>query len=374
MATLPSLFRTFLSDVRPQGKHKAAYKEAHETLRDHLQEDDVVDEFYIADFLQGSYRRWTALRPQEDEISDVDVVFATDLSKEDYDATEALKKCEPFLEDHYKGQWSANAHSYKIEEDEAEIDLVLTATPSEATRDVVKSLGSLDVGTALDADELSTVAEALNISAAGDDEWQNEPLEIPDRDENEWHTTHPLTTIAFTLKKNDITDGHYVNVVKAIKWWRRTKTPDVEGPTSYPLEHIVGHCCPNDIDSVAGGVTKTLEEIKRQFQTDAMAEETPFLPAHGLPETPENNVLKQIEGADFAAFHDEVADAAALARTALDEEDKATSREYWYELLGEEFPSFGGDDDSDDGGEKAMSPGSDSQADVSDHQFAYPSK
>lgn len=374
MAKLPSLFRTFLSDIRPQDEHKDAYKEGHETLREYLQDDDVIDVFYIADFLQGSYRRWTALKPQEDEKSDVDVVFVTDLNKEDYDAIDALKKCEPFLEEHYEGQWSENAHSYKIEEDEVEIDLVLTAAPSEATRDIVKSLGSLDVGAALSADELSTVAEALNISAAGDDEWKNEPLEIPDRDENEWDTTHPLATIAFTLKKNDITDGHYVNVVKAIKWWRRTKTPDIEGPTSYPLEHIVGHCCPNDIDSVAEGVTKTLEEITGQFQTDAMAEETPFLPSHGLPETPENNVLKQIDGNDFAAFHDEVADAAALAQAALDEEDKATSREYWYELFGEEFPPFGSDDDSDDGGEKAMSLGSDSQADdVSDHQFAYPS-
>lgn len=372
MATLPTLFSTFLSSIRPQEEHITAYKEGHETLREHLQDDDHIEEFYIADFLQGSYRRWTALKPKEDEKSDVDIVFVTDLNKEDYDATEALKQCEPFLEEHYEGQWSENAHSYKIEEDDVEIDLVLTAAPSQATRGVVKSLGSLDVGTALDTDERSTVAEALNISAVGDDEWKDEPLEIPDRDENEWDTTHPLATIAFTLNKNDITEGHYVNVVKAIKWWRRAKTPDVDGPTSYPLEHIVGHCCPNDIDSVAEGVTRTLEEIKRQFEADAMAENTPFLPAHGLPDTPENNVLKQIDGDDFAAFHAEAADAAALARTALDEEDKATSREYWYEFFGEEFPPFGNEDDSDGGSEKAMSLGSDSGADdVSDHQFAY---
>jgi hypothetical protein len=372
MARLPSLFRTFLSNVRPQEEHITAYKEGHETLRDHLQDDDDIEEFYIADFINGSYRRWTALKPKANEKSDVDIVLVTDLNKEDYDAVEALKQCVPFLEEHYKGQWSENAHSYKIEGDDVEIDLVLTAAPSEATRNVIKSLGSLDVGTALDTDERATVAEALNISAVGDDEWKDEPLEIPDRDENEWDTTHPLATIAFTLNKNDITDGHYVNVVKAIKWWRRTKTPDVEGPTSYPLEHIVGHCCPDDIGSVAEGVTRTLEEIERQFEAVAMVQTIPFLPAHGLPESPENNVLKLINVDDFAAFYDEAADAAELARIALDEEDKATSREYWYELFGEEFPPFGSDDDSDSGGEKAMSLGSDSGADdVSDHQFAY---
>ncbi|QLH78345.1 hypothetical protein HZS55_14025 [Halosimplex rubrum] len=370
MTTLPTLFETFLSDIRPQDEHNDAYKEGHETLRDHLQNDDDIDEFYVADFLQGSYRRWTALRPQEDEKSDVDVVFVSDLSS-DLDTDVALRKCEPFLDEHYEGQWEPNAHSYKIEEEEVEIDLVLTAAPSEATREAVKSLGSLDVGTALSPDDLSTVAEALNMSADGDDEWKDEPLKIPHRDENEWENTHPLATIAFTVNKNDITDGHYVNVVKAIKWWRRTKTPDVEGPTSYPLEHIVGQCCPDDIDSVAEGVTRTLEELTRQFKTDALAEETPVLPAHGLPRTPENDVLKQIDGKDFAAFYDEAEDAAALARTALDEEDKETSRDYWYQLFGEKFPPFGSDDDSDDGGKKAMSVGSSSQVeDPSDHQFA----
>jgi len=370
MTTLPTLFETFLSDIRPQDEHNDAYKEGHETLRDHLQNDDDIDEFYVADFLQGSYRRWTALRPQEDEKSDVDVVFVSDLSS-DLDTDVALGKCEPFLEEHYGGQWEPNAHSYKIEEEKVEIDLVLTAAPSEATREAVKSLGSLDIGTALSPDNLSTVADALNMSADGDDEWKDEPLKIPHRDENEWENTHPLATIAFTVNKNDITDGHYVNVVKAIKWWRRTKTPDVDGPTSYPLEHIVGHCCPDDIDSVAEGVTRTLEELKRQFKTEAMAEETPVLPAHGLPKTPENDVLKHIDGRDFAAFYDEAEDAAELARTALDEEDKETSREYWYQLFGEKFPPFGSNDDTDDGGEKAMSVGSSSQADdPSDHQFA----
>ncbi|MDB2276853.1 hypothetical protein PM022_20500, partial [Halorubrum ezzemoulense] len=136
---------------------------------------------------------------------------------------------------------------------------------------------------------------------------------------NEWENTHPLATIAFTVNKNDITDGQYVNVVKAIKWWRRTKTPDVEGPTSYPLEHIVGQCCPHDIDSVAEGVTRTLEELTLQFKTEAMDEDTPVLPAHGLQQTHENDVLKQMDGKDFAAFFDEAEDAAELARTALDE-------------------------------------------------------
>lgn len=168
MSTLPTLFETFLSKIRPQDKHKDDYKKGHEILRDHLQDDNDIEEFYVADLLQGSYCRWTALKPQKDEKSDVDITLVTELSS-DIDADVALEMCEPFLDKHYEGQWSPNAHSYKIEEDEVEIDLVLTAAPSEATREVVNSLNSLDVGAALSEDEskdsLSTVARALNITA-----------------------------------------------------------------------------------------------------------------------------------------------------------------------------------------------------------------
>jgi len=369
MATLPSLFRTFLSDIRPQDEHQDAYKEGHETLRDRLQDDDNIEEFYVADFLQGSYRRWTALRPKEGEKSDVDIVLVTDL--QDYEAEDALEQCEPFLEEHYKDQWEPNDHSYEIQEEDVELDLVLTVAPSEAIQEVAKALGSLDIGTALSEDDLSTVAGALNMSVDGDEQWKEEPLEVPDREANKWESTHPLATIAVTLDKNDSTDGHYVNVVKAIKWWRRTKIPEIDGPRSYPLERIIWECCPDDIDSVAEGVTRTFEQIERQFKSEAGNEDIPFLPAHGLPAIPEHNALKHIDGEAFAAFHNEVSDAAQLARAALEEEDKATSRDLWHELFGDEFPPYGTDGESGDGGEKAMTLGSSSQVDdPSDHQFA----
>jgi hypothetical protein len=369
MATLPSLFRTFLSTIRPQDEHRDEYKEGHETLRDRLQDNDDIQEFYVADFLQGSYRRWTALRPKEGEKSDVDIVLVTDL--QDYEAEDALEQCEPLLEEYYEDRWEPNDHSYEIREEDVELDLVLTVAPSEATREVVKALGSLDVGAALSEDDLSIVADALNMSVDGDEQWKEDPLKIPDREDNKWESTHPLATIAVTLDKNDSTDGHYVNVVKAIKWWRRTKTPDVDGPTSYPLEHMIWECCPDNIESVAEGVTRTFEQIERQFKSEARREDIPFLPAHGLPANPEHNVLKHIDGEAFAAFHNEVSDAAELARTALEEDDKATSRDLWHELFGDEFPPYGSDDESDDGEDKAMTLGSSSQVDdPSDHQFA----
>lgn len=366
MSALPSLFEDFLSNIRPTNEQRENYIEGHKDLRDHLESDDTVDDFYVWDFLQGSYRRYTAVKPQENEKSDVDVVFVTNLDKNEYEPKDAMEKCKPVLEKHYNGQWSENDRSYKIERDKVEIDLVLTAAPSEAANAAIESLGSIEVGAALNADQSPKITDALGIKAdETSDEWKDEPLDIPDRRLEEWDKTHPLATIDFTLRKNDSTNYHYVNVVKAIKWWRRTMTPDVDGPASYPLEHIIGQCCPNDIDSVAEGVTLTLETIDREFGSYAANYETPFLQAHGLPNT---NVLKRIDGSEFATFYDEVVDAADIARAALNEDDKATARDRWHSLFGDEFPPYGGNDDNDEG-ERATTIGSSSGANVSNHQF-----
>lgn len=368
MATLPSLFDEFLNNIRPSDEQRENYVAGHSTLRDRLQNDDSVAAFYVWDFLQGSYRRYTAVKPIGNAKSDVDVAFVTSLDKDEYEPAEAMEQCEPFLDEHYAGKWSRNDRSYKIEEDQVEIDLVLTAAPSEAAEEAIAALSAIEVGEALNADQSHKVAKALGSSPARSRSgWRDDPLDIPDRRLEQWEVTHPLATIDFTLNKNDFTDGYYVNVVKAIKWWRRTQTPNVDGPTSYPLEHMVGTCCPNTIDSVAEGVTRTFEEIVDRFAVEAAQNETPELPAHQLPNT---NVLDRIEGQDFAAFYAEVVTAADSARRALDEEDKATARDHWYELFGDEFPPFGGDDDSEDGKEMAPSLGSSSEATgASSHQF-----
>jgi hypothetical protein len=369
MTALPSKFEEFLKKIRPT-EQKEDYIDGHETLREHLQNSDKVEDIYITDFLQGSYRRWTAVKPQEDEKSDVDVVFVTELDN-DMEAKEALSKCEPFLDEHYEDKWSPNAHSYEIEEDLVELDLVLTSVPSEETRETLEDLGSMDIGSVLNSGNSAELSETLDLSADSDeDEWRDEPLNIPNRDDNKWVSTHPLETIAFTLEKNSATDGHYVNVVKALKWWRRTKTPTVEGPTSYPFEHIIGDCCPDDVDTVAEGVTRTLENIANRYRVQADNEDVPYLQARGLPADPENNVLKHYTGGEFSAFHSEVDDAATQAREALDEQSKSESRELWHELFGDMFPEYHGNDDSDNDGEKASSIGSKSRVNnASNHQF-----
>ena len=59
---LPNAFTTFLQDIRPTDAQLTKLREAHERLRMRLQQDESLSDAIITTFLQGSYRRRTAVR------------------------------------------------------------------------------------------------------------------------------------------------------------------------------------------------------------------------------------------------------------------------------------------------------------------------
>ena len=74
-------FATFLADIRPTANQRQNMQTGHETLRERLRADDTLQSILISDFLQGSYRRSTAVRPKNDKRSDVDIIVVTTLSE-----------------------------------------------------------------------------------------------------------------------------------------------------------------------------------------------------------------------------------------------------------------------------------------------------
>lgn len=358
MALLNSRFVTFLTNIRPTENQRSEMASGHQTLRRRLGECEDLQSILVSDFLQGSYRRSTAIRPKADKRSDVDVVVVTNLDSEAVTPEEAGEHFVPFLEEHYAEKWEPQGRSFAINLSYVDLDLVITAAPSEVDQEALRSAAVRSLSTPdntrdwrLNAlwlpPEERNVPEAARqfLKAASEAEWKTEPLLIPDRDAESWQPTHPLAQIAWTFGKNRLTNGHYVNVVKALKWWRRVRHPEPERPKSYPLEHIIGDCCPDGIDSVAEGVCCTLEEIGDRYRDEAERQDTPFLTDRGT----EENVLARIAGDDFAEFHAQAADDAELARRAYDEEDDAESARLWRKLLGDEFPA-------DHNGEKASGP------------------
>ncbi|MCA9262154.1 MAG: hypothetical protein KDA61_23210, partial [Planctomycetales bacterium] len=62
---LPTYFSDFLANIRPTDDQRKKMKKEHRKLRDLLIADADLGPLIISTFIQGSYRRLTANRPQD---------------------------------------------------------------------------------------------------------------------------------------------------------------------------------------------------------------------------------------------------------------------------------------------------------------------
>ena len=334
---VPSYFVDFLKDIRPTEEQSRALSEGHIELRERLAGYEPLKPAYVTTFLQGSYRRSTALRPAPKRRSDVDIIVVTRLHENEYTPAKVLERFRPFVEKYYKGQYRIQGRSIGISKGAVDLDLVVTSAPPERVMGILPEEGQSD-----DTLEEETQVQQLK-KAASSTMWKETALRIPDRDAKRWVDTHPLAQLAWTREKNAATNGHFVNVVKAIKWWKYNQHPDVEQPKGYPLERLIGACCPDEVRSVAEGVVRTLEMFRERYTGGK-----PVLPDYGC----HPDVLHRITPEEFHVFYGLVARAAKLARRALDAEPLEESVTLWRELFGDRFPEPPPPKDGGDGGPK----------------------
>lgn len=343
MSAIPTYFNDFLANIRLPDDLKAELIAAHTTLRERLKTDEFTKDMLVESFLQGSYARSTCIKPEHGKKVDVDVIAVTNIDHNTVSAKEAFSIIIPFVEKYYE-DYQQQKRSVGISLPKVDVDLVITAAPSE---EVKREIKSADLASAFTVDDLSgyekPILESYRLdslktffrSDAGDQQWRTEPLLIPDNDKDEWYRTHPLEQIRWTKEKNQLCNGNYVNVVKAVKWWRRLELPDLKHPKSYPLEHFVGNCCPNGITSVAEGVVRTLEHIALHYPTK------PVLPDRGVPE---HDVFETLIDTDYQTFYKAVCRSARIARAAYDSDNPEESVRLWRMFFKdcEEFPCYHG--------------------------------
>lgn len=325
---IQSQFNEFLSGIRLTEKQRDACKEAHKEIREKLLADPKLSKIVVATFLQGSYVRHTITKPVKGERPDVDVVVVTKLSKDEYTPTQAMEQFNDFLRENYKRKHRVQGRSIGIEFATVDLDLVVTAAPSEGVIGIMKSKefqGSDDIG---------ILFEMLQ----KEEKWKSEPLLIPDREVGNWVQTFPLRQISWTKEKNKATNGHFVNVVKAIKRWR-----DIDGdgksPKGFLVERLVGEHCPDGIQSVAEGVEATLRGIKDSYQTYAANGTVPTIPDTGIST---NNVFRRISVEDFRDFYGKARAASAIATDAYKDQNTFSCNDKWCALFGRDFPSSSG--------------------------------
>lgn len=313
-------FRKFLEQIRPSQGQLREFRRAHLELSRRLRGDSELGRYHVATFLQGSYRRSTALRPLAgDEGSDVDLVFVTNLDPVRYGPKKVLTLLRPFLQRHYANV-RVQGRSFRIQCDQVDLDLVLASAPSR-----------VDLQQMLAEARAEPLEEGFEPTEAELKAWKTEALLIPDSEADRWRQSHPLAQLASTRSKNARCNQHFLGVVKALKCWKAHCPGMPEHPRSYPLERLIEEYCPDDIESVAEGVMLTLEEIVRCHA----AGRKPRLEAHRVPQS---DVLAKTSDADFARFVRCAAASAETARRAFDATDEAESAAAWGRLFGPVFP------------------------------------
>ncbi|CDZ30822.1 Hypothetical protein NGAL_HAMBI490_56940 [Neorhizobium galegae bv. officinalis] len=348
-------FRDFLSSIRPTDKQKEDWKTGSNTLRNRLADDDKLGPEVVATFLQGSVRRSTAIRPHGDKRPDVDIVVVTNIDWTKTAPEQAMGRFKPFLNKFYKDKWRPQGRSFGIELSHVDMDLVITSLPTDQkSRGIMENLyRSQSINTLYDLEEqpnwrlnrqwtpqdfnsLITKSAPVQFNDEPEGEWKPNPLFLPDRDVGRWGRTHPIAQIQWTAEKNRACNKHYINIVRALKWWRQTNADDLpKYPKGYPLEHMIGHTLQNGTSSVAYGIVQVFEGMAEQWQTAAQFGPVPRLSDHGVPE---HDVLKRLTIEDFKAFHKAAANAAQIARDAFDCEDATESGMLWQRLFGTRFP------------------------------------
>jgi len=352
-----------LSGIRLTDAQRRDLITGHKTLRDRLTSDPELKSIIINTFLQGSYKRSTAVRPLNDKRADADVIVVTNLDKSKLTPEQAIAKFIPFVDKYYKGKYRIQGRSIGIELSYVDLDIVITSAPSVVDTDLLKSAS---VNTSLSLEDFNSTYDwklikawaepvsgrmmSLSEAAKKEPEWKMEPLWIPDRDAKKWVETHPLEQIRWTRDKNKNTNTHYINVVKALKWWRILKVTDIKHPKGYPVEHMIGNNCPDGVTSVADGVCLSLEAIVKNYALHRAVGTKPSLQDRGVPE---HDVWKRVSVEEFKKFYDHVRTYAKIAREAINAKTLKEQVEKWREIFGEKFPKYDGDENESVSGVKS---------------------
>lgn len=312
MGSLPSYFKEFLAEIEPSASYKEDQKIGHTTLRQRLKDDATFKLVHVNTFLQGSYRRHTAIHPGKD----VDIVVVTSIDPDGMSAATANAHLGDCLKRYYKNV-APQSRSWGVTLSYVVMDVVLAASHH------IKK----------DASFAETLRKAENLDASA---WTSQPLLIPDRDLGKWIETHPKMQLAWTTDLNATCGGYFVPLVKMFKWWRKVTYETPKYPKGYILERLAGECVDTTARDHGEGFVKLLENIQAKYASYALLDLVPSLPDPGVPT---HNVAHRLAAADFKTFMEKVAAALPVARAALDETDVKKSADGWRNVLGDKFPA-----------------------------------
>jgi hypothetical protein len=240
MTKLDSLFEKFLSNINPDPDATAYAIEAHEPVREFLENDEDFGQYFVDSFLYGSYKRHTAVGT----IKDVDIVILTNFDPDNDEHTPAkvLRKLKSALARHYEDPENPEYQRRSIRINRP----LLNKDDCEMTLDIIPA-----------------------VAVSGNDE----PLRVPDRESKEWIWSHPKGHIkrSSELNKEENTEGRFVPLVKIFKWWWKyqctVRQPEVERPKpkGFWVETLTGENLDDSQHFYADHFIAVLENVSAKY-------------------------------------------------------------------------------------------------------------
>ncbi len=309
MAVLNDIFDTFLENIEPSTKAVKYAIKAHESVRDHLESDEIFKENVTNTFLYGSYKRHTAVG----DIKDVDIVVLTNFDINDQKNTpqNVLRKLKDSLTKIYKDP----------------------ENPEYQRR-------SIRINDPLPEDE--NIQMTLDIIPAVPITTNDGVLWVPDREVKKWVKSHPKGHIEHTIALNseEYSQGKFVPLVKIIKWWWKYQSgqllPNEERPKpkGFWIECLVGENFNPNYKSWAELFIATLSNISSKYPDHT---NIPMLVDPGIFD---QIIETSITPKDFKIFMSSVVDSLSKAQIALLEPNESKSSKIWNEIFGDEFPLY----------------------------------
>lgn len=332
-------FVDFVSNINLRQHVKNELMDQYKILMNRLR-SEPIGEHIIAVFLQGSVARDTAIKSINEDKSDIDIVVVTDFVCTDNanntdiykkSPEQALNAFRPFLNKYYSGKWKKQGRSLGIEMSNCCIDLVPTALPSMEMKKFLREVFSNTDAYSKEMFSESYVSQQLVNCSQKNKAWKNDYLMIPDREAKKWDKTHPLEQIRWANEKHGSTNYNYKKVVRSLKWWNKNFV-DIDGIKSYPLEHFIGECCPDN---------KTFNLERSVYESIvAMAEYSPVKPYMADRGVAEHDVFARVDETNYQEFIKILKVVAKKAKEAYFNEDKKQSSLLWREIFGTEFPVY----------------------------------
>jgi len=294
--TTQQQFLDFLHEIEPSDSTVAACSSAHKNLRAGLRDDENFGEVHVDTFLSGSYKRYTAIRPQKiDGVlqrPDVDIMVETSHTEDDLpkDVLDLLHQA--LIDAGYK--------NLKVNR-----------------RSIAVTLVTVDM-------------DVVPVIANGD------AFLIPDVALEKWLDTNPRGHTQWTVDVNTAAGERFKPLVKLFKWWRRTHLADLMRPKGFILECLVAEHMNYTEKNYETIFVELLESIRDAYGWYAENGSVPFVRD---PAVPSNNVFSNVTAAEFKKFYNKVKAHAALARKAKNESDNDKALELWRDVLGTRFPA-----------------------------------